>query len=65
MSSASLVETRPRSRVWALSADISATLRRKPMQYLLLLHVDEKAMQAATPEQTSATNWRPMAPTPS
>ena len=25
------------------------------MQYLLLLHVDEKAMQAATPEQTTAT----------
>ena len=25
------------------------------MQYLLLIHVDEKAMQAATPEQTAAT----------
>ena len=25
------------------------------MQYLLLLHVDEKALQAATPEQTTAT----------
>ncbi|HEY6517831.1 MAG TPA: YciI family protein [Roseiarcus sp.] len=25
------------------------------MEYLLLLHTDEKAMQAATPEQTGAT----------
>jgi hypothetical protein len=32
-----------------------AISRRKTMQYLLLLHTDEKAMQAATPEQTGAT----------
>src|SRR5271155_2621178 len=32
-----------------------AISRRKAMDYLLLLHTDEKTMQAATPEQTGTT----------